>query len=78
MKGNHVFGFGEAIRRLKEGKQVARKSRNGPHQVLTLQVPNANSEMTLPYIYIDTVQGNQVPWVASQTDMLAMDWFEVQ
>jgi len=30
--------------------------------------------MTLPYIYITTVQGDLVPWLASQTDLLAADW----
>jgi hypothetical protein len=30
--------------------------------------------MTLPYIYITTVKGERVPWLASQTDMLADDW----
>lgn len=30
--------------------------------------------MTLPYIFITTVQGDRVPWLASQTDLLAEDW----
>lgn len=30
--------------------------------------------MTLPYIYMRTVQGDLVPWLASQTDLLANDW----
>ncbi len=30
--------------------------------------------MTLPYIYMSTVQGDLVPWLASQTDLLAEDW----
>ena len=29
---------------------------------------------TLPYIYIQTVQRDLVPWLASQTDQLAEDW----
>jgi hypothetical protein len=33
--------------------------------------------MTLPYIFITTVQGNRVPWLASQTDLLAKDWYIV-
>jgi hypothetical protein len=32
--------------------------------------------MTLPYIFIHTVQGDRVPWLASQTDILATDWEE--
>jgi Protein of unknown function (DUF2829) len=30
-----------------------------------------------PYIVMYTVQKDIVPWVASQTDLLAEDWFEV-
>lgn len=30
--------------------------------------------MGLPYIYMSTVDGKLVPWLASQTDMLAEDW----
>lgn len=30
--------------------------------------------MTQPYIYMTTEQGDLVPWVASQTDILATDW----
>ena len=71
------FDFGEAIRRLKEGKSVTRSGWNGPDQELSLQVPDKQSKMPLPYIFIKTVQGALVPWLASQTDMLAADWFEV-
>ena len=28
----------------------------------------------LPFIVMRTVQGEFVPWLASQTDILAMDW----
>lgn len=71
------FDFGEALKRLKNKKCVCRKGWNGPNQHLNLQVPDADSKMTLPYIYIRTVQDDLVPWLASQTDMLAEDWFEV-
>jgi hypothetical protein len=71
------FDFGEALKRLKGGKSVSREGWNGPNQRLTLYVPNDLSKMTLPYIYITTVQGDLVPWLASQTDMLAEDWAEV-
>lgn len=46
-------------------------------------VPDEHSKMTSPYIYIDTtgLRSNNpdaprscVPWLASQTDMLAEDW----
>lgn len=70
------FDFGEALKRLKDGRAVTRAGWNGPGQLLILQRPDEHSKMTLPYIYITTVQGNRVPWLASQTDMLADDWSE--
>lgn len=71
------FDFGEALKRLRSKKCVMRVGWNGPHQCLELQVPDAHSKMTLPYIFIKTVQGDLVPWLASQTDLLALDWVEV-
>lgn len=66
--------FGWALEQLKSGQSVCREGWNGPGQFLTLQVPDEGSKMTLPYIYIRTVQGDLVPWLASQTDLLAIDW----
>lgn len=72
------FSFSEALERLKAGQRVSRRGWNGPGQWLHLQRPDANSKMTLPYIYIRTVQGDLVPWLASQTDMLSEDWSVVE
>lgn len=66
--------FGFALQQLKQGARVTRAGWNGRAQWVKLQVPDANSKMTLPYIYIKTVQGDFVPWLASQTDLLATDW----
>lgn len=66
--------FGEAISELKKGNKVTRKGWNGKNMWLELQIPDANSKMTLPYIYMKTADNNQVPWLASQTDMLSEDW----
>jgi hypothetical protein len=71
---NPVFGFGRALEVLKAGDAVTREGWNGKGQHLMLQVPDSNSKMSLPYIYITTVQGDRVPWLASQTDLLATDW----
>ena len=68
------MNFGEALERLKNGGCVTRMGWNGPGQCLFLQRPDQHSKMTLPYIYIQTVQGDLVPWLASQTDLLATDW----
>lgn len=69
-----TFGIGKAIKELRNGARVQRLGWNGPDQCLELQVPGDLSKMTLPYIYIRTVQGDLVPWQASQTDILATDW----
>lgn len=75
--------FGQALIELKNGNRVKRKGWNGDGIFLALQVPDKNSKMTQPYIYIDTLglktnnpnaPKGRVPWLASQTDMLAEDW----
>lgn len=71
------MNFGEALQVLKEGDRVSRRGWNGPGQYLELQVPDAHSKMTRPYVYITTVQGDLVPWLASQTDLLSDDWYVV-
>jgi hypothetical protein len=70
--------FGWALAQLREGKRVQRANWNGPGQYLELQTPDENSKMTLPYIYIRTVDGFLVPWLASQSDMLYEDWRVVE
>ncbi len=67
--------FSWALATLKhENSRVTRSGWNGPGQYLELQRPDEHSKMTLPYIFIKTVQGDLVPWLASQTDLLAEDW----
>lgn len=71
------MNFGQAIEALKVGRRVQRVGWNGKGMWLELQVPDEHSKMTLPYIFMSTVDGDLVPWLASQTDMLAEDWLEV-
>lgn len=66
--------IGGAIAVLRAGGKVTRAGWNGRGQYLQLQVPDEHSKMTLPYVYISTVAGDLVPWLASQTDLLAVDW----
>ena len=47
--------FGQALIELKNGNKVKRKGWNGDGIFLVLQVPDKNSKMTQPYIYIDTL-----------------------
>lgn len=75
---NETFGFGTALDQLMSCKSVSRVGWNGPGQKLTIQLPDARSKMTLPYIYITTAQGDLVPWLASQTDLLSDDWYIVE
>lgn len=57
-----------------DGARVCRTGWNGKGMWLALQIPDANSKMSLPYVYMQTVQGDLVPWLCSQTDLLATDW----
>lgn len=68
------MNFGDALEELKDGNKVSRIGWNGKGMWLHLQVPDLHSKMTLPYIYMSTVDGKLVPWLASQTDVLAEDW----
>ncbi|WP_027178780.1 DUF2829 domain-containing protein [Maridesulfovibrio bastinii] len=77
------MNFGKAIEAMKEGRAVRRKGWNGKGIFIKIQSPDENSFMSHSYIYIDTTglktdnpdaPKNRVPWLASQTDMLAEDW----
>ena len=83
------MNFGNALSHLKEGKLVARDGWNGKDMFLYL-VPESTFHVNRPplmgiypegtkidyHAHIDmrTAQGNCVPWLASQTDILADDW----
>lgn len=71
------FSFSVALTLLKEGKRVARDGWNGKGMWVQLQRPDEHSKMRRPYIYISTVSGELVPWVASHGDLLADDWYRV-
>lgn len=66
--------FETALRRIKNGKKLTRKNWNGKDMYIQLQRPDPDSKMTLPYIYMKTVDDDLVPWTASQTDILSDDW----
>lgn len=69
--------FSAALRELKLGNRIARMGWNGRGMWLGLQTPDDKSKMTLPYIYMKTADNHLVPWLASQTDLLAEDWMIV-
>lgn len=75
------MNIGAALEHLKDGGRVAREGWNGKGMWLELQVPDLHSKMTHPYVYIEYPRGHaaypsgsRVPWLASQTDLLAEDW----
>lgn len=70
----NTMDIGEAVDALKAGRRVARQGWNGKGMWLELQRPDAHSKMTLPYVYMRTAQMDLVPWLCSQTDLLADDW----
>jgi len=81
-----TMDFGEALEALREGKKVYRQGWNGKGIYILLQKPTDLSLMTLPYLYIETsyletdnpnAPKGRVPWLASQTDILAEDWIAV-
>ena len=71
------MNIGTALVALKNGERLARSGWNGEKQYIELQNVDECSKMTLPYVYIRTVQGDFVPWVCSQTDLLVDDWMVV-
>ena len=73
-----TFGIGRAVKELHNGERICRLGWNGKGLWLELQVPDEHSKMTLPYIYMHTVQGDLVPWLASPTDILTIDWMVVE
>lgn len=82
-----IMNFGQAIEALKEGKKVRRSGWNGKGMFLYYVPANsypASTEIAkqtfgdnVPYgayIAMKTAQNNVVPWLASQTDVLADDF----
>jgi hypothetical protein len=67
-----IIALREALQLLKDGKKVARRGWNGKGLWLELQVPDAHSKMTLPYIFMSypadaqNTPGARVPWPGAQ------------
>lgn len=66
--------FSKALEAVKNGQRIQREGWNGKDLTIQLQVPDTNSKMNLPYLYIEYPDGKRCPWLASQTDILAEDW----
>lgn len=84
--------FSEALERIKQGDRVARLGWNGRGMFIFL-VPGSTFQVNRPpllgiyregteitygsHIDMRTADNKIVPWIASQTDLLADDWLVV-
>lgn len=80
--------FGFAIEAMKKGKKVARKGWNGKGMYL-FKSPKVGCQMYKQYtgkdindlqefIVMKAADDTLVPWLASQTDVLAEDWMIIE
>ena len=79
------LNFGQALEAIKTGSKIARIGWNGKNMWLALIKANdydispetsiiPGGTTLLPWIGMKTATGEFVPWLASQTDILADDW----
>lgn len=72
--------FGSAVAALKNGQRVQRAGWNGKGMFLfyvqswTYTDGQQDNYPNLPFIAMKTADNKVVPWLASQTDVLAEDW----
>ena len=72
--------FGLAVEALKKNYRVCRGGWNGKGMWLRIVIPGGDNKefdlgmANLPYIEMKTADNKLVPWLASQTDVLAEDW----
>ena len=75
--------IGGAVFALKAGNKVARKGWNGKDMFLLYSAGGTYNAVDLevgpliPFVVMKTTQDQFVPWLCSQTDLLATDWEEV-
>ena len=78
--------FGDALHMLKLGKRVARSGWNGKGMWLKLVPADLADKIAfeyaalnaLPWIGMKTADEKFVPWLASQTDVLAEEWMVIE
>ncbi len=74
------MNFGRALEMLNGGDRVCRSGWNGKGMFLfqinswTYTDGKQDNYPNLPFIAMKTADDKVVPWLASQTDMLAEDW----
>ena len=78
------MNFSDALARLKCDLKVCRTGWNGKGMFLflirtwTYTDGRNDNYPNLPFIAMKTADNKVVPWLASQTDILADDWMEVE
>ena len=82
------MNFSEALQLIKDGKRMRRVGWNGKGMWIELQSPDEHSKMTQPYVFMSVPKGSttqfgetmkdfeRIPWLCSQTDLIAEDWEE--
>lgn len=67
--------FGWALEQLRDGLKVMRSGWNGKGMwICIIDDGKAGTSAMQPFIMMKTAQDTLVPWLASQTDVLAEDW----
>jgi len=75
--------IGWAVKQMRGGAHVARRGWNGKNMWLKFSDPAGSRAVlpgvtgtfeNLPWIGMKTADDKFVPWLCSQTDLLAMDW----
>lgn len=93
-EGFNGLSFGLAVEALKLGKKVCRAGWNGKGMwlvyvagdvyevardvLISIEAPDRKNSNFLPWIGMKTADNKFVPWLASQTDVLADDWMIVE
>lgn len=79
-----MMTFGQALEAVKQGQKVQRMGWNGKGMYIMLQPVELSPQQKQgewlkirSWIGMRTVDAEYVPWVASQTDLLAEDWVEI-
>ncbi len=66
------MNFSDALIRIKEGYYLTRKGWNGNN--MKVSIKGWESTNKRPYIQMELSDASLIPWLPSQTDLLADDW----
>lgn len=79
--GQEIFDFSEALIRAKKGGKISRTQFRDTCYIMA-QVPDENSKMTKPYLYMvkkikDSNMEDRFPVDLSCESIFAEDWYEI-